>query len=116
MSFIQKLTMIICLSLLLQQLSWAREITVKYRDTPVDVSTGFIEYNLIESSLVNELFYNSSHMYALVRLKDTFYHYCGIPNKVVDEWSNSNSLGQFYQRNVKGRYDCRNAVVPTFRN
>ncbi len=53
----QKLTVVFCLLLFINQSSWAREITVKYRDSPVDVSSGFIEYALIDSSFVNELFY-----------------------------------------------------------
>ncbi len=69
MRFIQKLTVVFCLLLFINQSSWAREITVKYRDSPVDVSSGFIEYALIDSSFVNELFYNPDHQYALVRLK-----------------------------------------------
>ncbi len=67
MRFIQKLTVVFCLLLFINQSSWAREITVKYRDSPVDVSSGFIEYALIDSSFVNERFYNPDHQYALVR-------------------------------------------------
>ncbi len=52
----KKITVFICLLLAAHQTSSAREITVKYRDTPVDVSHGFIEYDLIESSLLMSCF------------------------------------------------------------
>ena len=58
----------------------ARDVTVKYRPTPVDVSSGhFEELPLKPSSLVKEIFYDAGSEYLLVRLKETFYHYYTAP-------------------------------------
>ena len=47
----------------------AREIAVKYRQTPVDVSNGkFQEISLKLSSVVEEIFYDSGNQYLLVSL------------------------------------------------
>jgi hypothetical protein len=90
----------------------AREITVKYRDTPVDTSSDYEEYDLIDSSFVKEIIYNNKHQYALVRLKNTFYHYCNIPNNIVSNWVNSNSLGKYYHSHVKGSFSCQYEAAP----
>jgi len=93
----------------------ARTITVKYRDTPVDVDNGaFIESMLKSSSLVKEIYYDEKGKYLLVRLKSTFYHYCGINRQTVDRWGNADSLGRFYLQNIKGEFDCRINFVPEY--
>jgi len=93
----------------------ARTIVVKYRDTPVDVENGhFEEIKLKLSSLVNEMFFDEQGNYLLVRLKSTFYHYCGINKQVINTWINSSSLGRFYLSNIKGNFDCRIYPIPSY--
>ena len=93
----------------------AREISVKYRDSIVDVSNGhFVEINLKRSSIVKEMFYDTGNEYLLVSLKGTFYHYCGIPNSVVTEWVSAPSLGRYYISRVKGSFDCRKGPIPRY--
>ena len=95
--------------------SHAREIHVKYRATPVDISNGYFqEINLKQSSFVNEMFYDGSNEYLLVRLKNTFYHYCEIPAEVINKWITSPSLGGYYNASVKGKYDCRVNRMPVY--
>ena len=90
----------------------AREIIVKYRDDPVNVSSGFISYELKKSSFVKEIFFDKRNNYLLVRLKKEFYHYCEVPPRVVNEWVNATSLGKFYQSYIKGEFDCRELAIP----
>ena len=107
---------LLLLALLLFPLSLsARTLNIKYRDTPVDTSNGhFQELDLKSSSLIKEMFYDSQGNYLLVSLKNTFYHYCGINSQVVNAWTTSDSLGQFYSQNIKGNYDCRIYPVPVY--
>ena len=93
----------------------AEMIFVKYRDSPVDVDNGHFEHiQLKPSSLVKGMYYDSSNLYLLVRLKHTFYHYCGIPGTVVSAWIESESLGRYYSGSIKGQYDCRLGRVPEY--
>lgn len=87
------LTLLLCFLVVLP--CSALGITVKYRATPVDVSNGhFQEFALKPSSLVQEIFYDLGNEYLLVRLKQTFSHYCGIPKAAVREWVAASSLGR----------------------
>lgn len=82
-----------------------RFVTVKYRDTPVNVKN-FTEYKLKKSSFVHEILYDESEKYLLVRLKNTFYHYCNINESTVESWVSSKSLGRFYVSRIKGSFGC----------
>jgi hypothetical protein len=94
----------------------ARDINVKYRDGAVDVDNGnFVEFNLKDSSLIKEIFYDQANKYLLVRLQRTFYHYCSIPALVVNDWMSAPSLGKYYNVNVKGNYDCRIYPIPQYK-
>ena len=86
----------------------SQQINVKYHDGIVDLSNGqFHSYSLKYSSVVKEIFYNSSNRYLIVNLNGTYYQYCDIPSNVVDNWISAPSLGKFYIGRIKGEYDCR---------
>lgn len=89
----------------------ARDIEVKYRSDLVNVDD-FTNYSLKRSSFVNEILYRKNDQYLLVKLKSTFYQYCKIPNSTVRNWIASDSLGAFYQRHIKGKFDCREKSHP----
>lgn len=102
------------LFLLLINISPAETIYVKYRG-PVNVDNGhFDKVQLKNSSLVNAMYYDSNNEYLLVRLQNTYYHYCAIPNKVVNMWVKSSSLGNHYKSFIKGNYDCRIYPMPNY--
>ena len=65
-----------------------------------------MEFNLKSSSLVKEIFYDETNHYLLVRLTNTFYHYCNIPESVVRDWFNASSPGSCYDTVVRGNYSC----------
>ena len=94
----------------------AENIWVKYRDTAVDVSNGnFQHLRLKSSSLVKDMHYDSDNQYLLVQLNQAYYHYCGIPAEVVEEWIQSQSLGRYYNYYVKGNFDCRVNYLPKYK-
>jgi len=94
----------------------SRDINVKYRDGAVNVDNGnFVEFDLKSSSLVKEIFYDQKNEYLLVRLKNTFYHYCSIPVVTVNNWISSPSLGKYYNANVNRNYDCRINPTPEYK-
>ena len=93
----------------------AEDIYVKYRDGTVDVSNGHFQHlSLKDSRLVKNMYYDQGNSYLLVRLKSTYYHHCSIPQGVVSDWRDSSSLGKYYNRNIKGNYDCRINPIPSY--
>ena len=74
----------------------------------------FAELKLKRSSLVKGMFYDQGNSYLLVRLGNSWYHYCGITQKEVRSWQNSQSLGSYYRSSIKGEYDCRTGFVPQY--
>ncbi len=66
------------------------------------------------SSLVTRVCYNSSKAYLIIRLKQTDYHYCEIPPDTVAALEAAESMGRYYNAEIKGRFDCRDRAVPTF--
>jgi len=91
----------------------AEEIVVKYRTEAVDTRKGsFEEFSLKSSSFIQRILYDSEKEYLLVRLNSVFYHYCSIPEDKVTSWVGAGSLGKFYHREIKGKFDCRIFPVP----
>ena len=93
---------------------FSETIYVKYRGT-VDVDNGhFTHLKLKSSSLIKDMYYDKNNKYLLVQLKHTYYHYCSIPNSVVNSWIESPSLGRYYNSFIKGNYDCRVYPTPSY--
>lgn len=89
-------------------------VYVKYRGF-VDTNNGhFKHYDLPSSSLVNDLYYDLRNKYVVVQLKSAYYHYCSVPQFIVDNWVSSYSLGSYYFQKIKGNYDCRYNFMPTY--
>jgi len=92
----------------------AKQVYVKYRGT-VETNNGYLnKYPLKASSLVQEIFFDQNHEYLIVDLRGTYYHYCGIPENVVNMWVSASSLGKFYRSYIRGNYDCRINPVPIY--
>lgn len=71
------------------------------------------------SSLVTRVCYNEEKSYMIIRLKQQDYHYCGVDPQTVSDLLTAQSMGRFYNQNIKvgatnGRFDCRLHPVPTF--
>jgi hypothetical protein len=90
----------------------AETVVIKYRG-PVDLA--YMKCELIErSSFIRRLCYDTKAKYVVVALNDTYYHYCGVPADVVSSWRAAESMGRFYNAQVKGRFDCRQGLVPSY--
>ena len=90
----------------------AETVMVKYRG-PVDLAPFGCE-STPQSSLVKRLCYDAKERYVLVNLQGTWYHYCEVPAVTVSAWRRSESLGRFYNANMKGQFDCRMNRVPPY--
>lgn len=92
--------------------SAAETVTVKYRG-PVDLAPFSCE--LTQSSVVHRLCYDAREQYVVVNLSGTYYHYCEVPPRTVAAWRSADSLGRFFNANIKGRFDCRVNRMPSYR-
>ena len=68
--------------------------------------------NNTSSSFVHRICYQEKTQYLVVRLKQTYYHYCKISLGVVNQWINASSKGRFYGKHIRGNYDCRLGGIP----
>ena len=68
----------------------------------------------VDSSFINEIWYNRSDKIMILLLNQTYYAYCGINSAVIKEFSNAPSKGKFYNIYIKGRgrYSCED-LKPT---
>ena len=95
----------------------AETVNVKYRG-PIPLDT-FECRGLNRSSFVTRVCYQPQKRYMLVRLNQTYYHYCGVGQNVVSQIYSAESVGRFYRENIKvssngGLYDCRKHPLPLF--
>jgi len=80
----------------------AESVYVKYRGE-VDLKPFSCEW-VSRSSLVKRLCYDQKEQYVIVQLKSTYYHYCEVPSGVVVNWQNADSIGRYYNANMKRRF------------
>jgi hypothetical protein len=50
----------------------------------------------------------------LINLSGTYYHYCEIDGATVTGLLHADSVGKFFNANVKGHFDCRTHRVPSY--
>ena len=91
-----------------------RNIEVKYRASAVDLNN-FEEINTAKSTFIKEAFYDTNNNYFIIKLQNTYYHYCNFPSDLWDDFKQAQSFGQYYTSNIKGKYDCEeNWIVPEY--
>ncbi len=96
--------------------AYAETVDVRYRGQ-VDLKPFNCKDTV--SSLVNRVCYDEKNQYVVVLLKNTYYHYCEMPKAILDAFLAAESLGRFYNANIKGTgkdgpYDCRTHKMPTY--
>src|SRR5260221_14179207 len=90
----------------------AEVIGVKFRG-PLDL-TPFACTDVTRSSFIRRVCFDKSKSYMVISLNGTYYHYCSIPATTVDALLSADSMGRFFNAQVKGQYDCRLNPVPKY--
>jgi|ERR1700720_573185 hypothetical protein len=67
-------------------------LAIKYRDTPVCLDT-FECTETPQSSFVRQICYDAAKSYMLIKLNDTWYHYCAVDRTSVDNLIHASSVG-----------------------
>jgi hypothetical protein len=93
-------------------LSRAETVDVKYRGE-VDLKS-FDCKDIIRSSFIRRVCYDTKYMYMIVKLNETYYHYCDIESTTVDAFEAADSMGRFFNASIKGHFDCRTGHVPNY--
>lgn len=120
---IARIVMAICLCLpipVMMRPAFAADcVVVKYRDTPVCL-TAFKCAETPQSSFVREICYDNAKSYMLIKLNETWYHYCAVDLPSVDNLIRAGSVGKYYNQHfrsqgpVHGPFDCRDHPVPDY--
>jgi hypothetical protein len=105
--------------------AFAECVTVKYRGAPVCLDT-FECTKIPQSSFVREVCYDAAKSYMLIKLNETWYHYCSVDRASVTDLikgapvDNKPSVGCNYNEKfrshgaVYGPFDCRDHPVPAY--
>jgi hypothetical protein len=95
----------------------SRTVCVKYRgEVPL---ASFACTSVDRSNVVKRVCYDSKNRYMVLNLTGTYYHYCEIDPKTVQDLLNAPSMGTFYNSRIKGQgsngsFDCRTHRVPQY--
>jgi KTSC domain len=92
-------------------------VDVEYRG-PVDLKA-FECRDTPRSGFIQRVCYDKPQSYMIINLKGTYYHYCELPPATFDSLMGAPSMGQFYNKNIKGSgsdgpYDCRTRRIPGY--
>jgi KTSC domain len=106
------ITTIIPILLLCASPARAESVDVKYRGlldlAPFDCT------DVTRSSFIRRVCFDKAKSYMLISLNGTYYHYCAIPTTTVEDLMDAESMGRFFNEQVKGRFDCRLNPVPKY--
>jgi hypothetical protein len=85
-------------------------VDVKDRGT-IDLAT-FACRDISRSSLIQRVCYDSAQRILIVGIKGSYDDYCELPQQTFESFMTAPSMGQFFNRNIRGsgpdaRYDCR---------
>jgi hypothetical protein len=92
--------------------SHAESVDVKYRGL-VDLKP-FQRTEITRSSFIRRVCYDRPNQYMLINLNGTYYHYCQIDGGTVDSLLNADSMGRYFNAQVKGQFDCRVNRIPDY--
>lgn len=99
--------------------SWAEAetVNVKYRG-PVDL-TRFVCSDITRSSFINRVCYDQPNQYMVIQLNAVYYPYCEIPKLTIDALLSADSMGRYFNANIKGSgsdgpFDCRSRRSPKY--
>jgi hypothetical protein len=97
----------------------ADPICVRYGPCPLDLSS-FTCSDTSRSSFVRRVCYDARNQFMVIRLKETWYPYCGIDAQIVQALVSAPSIGSFYNENIRskrggahGAFDCRDRGMPS---
>lgn len=93
----------------------ANYITIKYRDTPVNIAAPHFEYlNTDVSSFIRGAWYDKDNQYLVMNLNDTYYNYCSVPVSTWEGFKRSESFGRYFNEMIKEQYEYKACEGPLY--
>jgi KTSC domain-containing protein len=96
----------------------AEEVCVKYHKC-LDVDQFKCE-TITRSSFIKRVCYLQTKRYMIIKLKETYYHYCNMGPEINSEFLAAPSMGRYYNDNIRskpdgthGPFDCRDHPIPS---
>ena len=89
-------------------------VKVKYRDDKVNVAASNFTALDRSDATVKGAWYDGGNEYMIIKLRSTYYHYCGMSSSAWRDFSSASSLYSAYQDDIKGNFDCRVNPVPGY--
>jgi hypothetical protein len=95
----------------------AESVEVRYRGS-VDLKP-FDCTDVTRSSFIERVCYDKANEYMIVRLKGKYYHYCELPQSILHAFISADSMGRYYNSNIRGSgsdgpFDCRTRRIPSY--
>lgn len=95
----------------------AETIDVKYYGK-LDLAP-FACTDVSRSSFINRACYDKSQQFMVVQLRSVYYPYCEMSAAIFDAFLTAQSMGKYYNANIKGSgsdgpFDCRTHRVPKY--
>ena len=79
------------------------EVDVRYRGR---LSLDDFDCSRVESSFIRRVCYDETNRYMLIQLGSTWYHYCNVPDEIFSALIKAESVGHYFNANVRRRFDC----------
>lgn len=92
-----------------------KSVSIKYHKRQVDIDMSTFEYKSTAiSSFIRGAWYDSSKNYLILKLKDTYYHFCRLDNKTWKAFKAAGSFGTYFNEKIKGKFDCIAGMAPNY--
>ncbi len=74
----------------------------------------FSTLNTSKSSFINGAWYDEDNEYLILKLKNTYYHYCWVNKSIWNSFKQADSFGKYFNIYIKDKFDCRVWKVPVY--
>jgi hypothetical protein len=95
-------------------------VCVKFGQCPLSLAT-FACTDTPKSSFVRRVCHDDAKSFMVINLSGRWYPYCGIGADVVQELLTAESVGRYYNKNIRSRrngthgpFDCRDHPMPNY--
>ena len=87
----------------------AEKVQVKYHK---EVSLDKFDCTDTTDETVRRVCYDKVNSYLVIKLQDTYYHYCAIGGRTIAALLSAKDKELYYERTIQGRFDCRRHHIP----
>lgn len=98
--------------LLIASTAQAERVAVKFRGS-LDLRHHKCT-DVAKGNLIRRVCYNRAKHYMVLKLRDTYYHYCAVDPKTVAKLLSADWPEQYFDTAIRGHFDCRTHRLPKY--